>query len=72
MMDPRTQYLVYKEQENERMTQIERMQEGRQNGTLAESGPSWTSVVGQWLKEKVFSSEKVIAGGLPKGHHSAA
>ncbi len=73
MIDPRTQFVVYQEQEKELMARIERLQSARENGQTQDSGRSGRSLIGaagQWLKEKVFTSEKVIAGAI--GHHSAA
>ncbi len=70
MMDPRTQFVVYQEQEKELMARIGWLQAARDNGQSKESGQSLFSAAEQWLKEKVFNSEKVIAGAF--GHHGAA
>ena len=55
MIDPRSQYIVYKAEEARRMLQIERLRTARERGELAPAGRPWYSTVGQWLKEKVFS-----------------
>ncbi len=55
MIDPRTQYILYKERENQLTAEIE-----RKHAALGRCKPrpirqSWYSVVVQWLKEMVFS-----------------
>ena len=55
MIDPRSQYVIYKEQEAERMLQIERKLAAQERGEFVETGTPWYSTARQWLKEKVFS-----------------
>jgi hypothetical protein len=55
MIDPRTQYIIYKEQENERMLQIERKLAAQERGGYAATSQPWYSKAEQWLKENVFS-----------------
>jgi hypothetical protein len=58
MIDTRTQYIVYKERENELNTQIERLRAARERGACNETNPSWISAAEQWLKARVFSGRK--------------
>ena len=55
MIDPRTQYVIYKEQETKRMLQIERKLAAQERGKFMETNYPWYSQVEQWLKEKIFS-----------------
>lgn len=55
MIDPRSQYVIYKEQENKLMLQIERKLAAQERGKFAETSHPWYSAAEQWLKEKVFS-----------------
>ena len=54
MIDPRSQYIIYKEQENERMLQIERKLAAQERGEHADPSQPWYASAGQWLKAKVF------------------
>lgn len=55
MIDPRTQYIIYKERENKLMLQIERKLAAQERNTFAETSQPWYSTARQWLNEKVFS-----------------
>lgn len=55
MIDPRTQYIIYKEKESELMLQIERKIVAKERGGYAETSQPWYYAVEHWLKEKVFS-----------------
>ena len=55
MSDPRTQYLIYKEQESNLMLQIERKLAAQERDKFVETSQPWYSAPEQWLKEKVFS-----------------
>jgi hypothetical protein len=55
MIDPRSQYIIYKEQENNRMKQIEWKLAAQAKGGCQATEPPWYSVTVQWLKENVFS-----------------
>jgi hypothetical protein len=55
MIDPRTQYIIYKEQETELMLQIERKLAAQERGGFAETSQPWYFAAKKWLKEKVFS-----------------
>ena len=59
MIDPRTQYFVYKQQENELMLLIEHKQAARDQGVTTKTSQPWYIKTGQWLqwllKEKIFS-----------------
>jgi hypothetical protein len=55
MIDPRSQYIIYKEQETGLMFQIERNLAAQKRGEYAETNQPWYSAAQQWLKEKVFS-----------------
>jgi hypothetical protein len=55
MIDPRSQYVIYKEQETRLMLQIERKLAAQERGKFAETSQPWYSAAEQWLKEKVFS-----------------
>jgi hypothetical protein len=55
MIDPRTQYIIYKEQETQLELQIERKLAAQERGKFVETSQPWYSAAGQWLKEKVFS-----------------
>lgn len=66
MIDPRSQYMIYKEQENERMIQIERKLAKQERGGCKEAVQPWYSATLQWLKEALFS-------GIPTNRqHTAA
>ncbi len=58
MLDTRTQYILYKERENELNTQIERNLAARERGELAETKGSWIAAAEQWLKARIFSEGK--------------
>jgi hypothetical protein len=58
MIDPRTQYILYKERENQLMAQIERKQAELERCESRAISQSWYSVVVQWLKKKLFSHRK--------------
>lgn len=55
MIDPRTQYILHKERENELMRQIERKLAAQERGESVETGQAWYLAAGQWLKGKGFS-----------------
>jgi hypothetical protein len=55
MIDPRSQYIIYKEQETELMNQIERKLAAKERNGNAEISHPWYFVVTKYLKEKVFS-----------------
>jgi hypothetical protein len=55
MIDPRSQYVIYKEQETRLMQQIERKLAAQERGELAQTGQPWYVSAEQWLKEKVLS-----------------
>ena len=59
MIDPRTQYYIYKQQENELMLLIEHKLAAREHGRTTETSQPWYIKTGQWLqwllKEKGFS-----------------
>jgi hypothetical protein len=55
MIDPRTQIIIYKEQENGRMLQIERKLAARARGGCTQTEQPWYFSAEKWLKEKVFS-----------------
>ncbi len=55
MIDSRSQYIIYKEQENERMLQIERKLAAQERGGYAQTDRPWYFAAGQWLKVNVFS-----------------
>ena len=55
MIDPRTQYIIYKEQESELIVKIERKLAAQEREKLVETSQPWYSAAEQWLKEKVFS-----------------
>ena len=55
MIDLRSQYIIYKEQENERMHLIERKLAAQENGGFMQTELPWYFAAGQWLKENVFS-----------------
>jgi hypothetical protein len=59
MIDPRTQYIIYKGQESERMLQIERKLAAQERDKFVETSQPWYSIGRQWLKEKVFSFQLV-------------
>jgi hypothetical protein len=59
LIDPRSQYIIYKEQETELMLQIERKLAAQERGEYAETSQPWYSAANQWLKEKVFSRRSV-------------
>ena len=67
MMDSRSSLIIYKQQEKELTDQIERLRAARERGAYEES-PSWLSVAGQWLKNKLAASENMVV----RGHHSPA
>lgn len=55
MIDPRSQYIIYKRQESELMLQIERKLAVKERGILTEdSQPRYYSAK-KWLQEKVLS-----------------
>ncbi len=55
MIDTRSQYMIYKGQENERMAQIERRLAAQEsNGCLVKDQPVYFAAE-QWLKQNVFS-----------------
>ena len=58
MIDPRTQYIIYKEQENRLMLQIERKLAAQEGGKMEEISQSRISAAKQWLKE-LFSFRPV-------------
>ena len=64
MIDPRTQYIVYKERENELMLQIERIRTARERGEMTETSQPWYVKTGQWLramlKEKAFPRQQIV------------
>ena len=66
MIDPRSQYIIYKAQESERMLQIERRLAAQAKGGCAETEQPWYSVIVQWLKENV------LPRGLAKRQRLAA
>jgi hypothetical protein len=55
MIDPRSQFIIYKEQETERMLQIERKLAAQEKGGFAETRQPRYFAAKKWLKEKVFS-----------------
>jgi hypothetical protein len=55
MIDPRSQYVIYKQQEAELTLQIERKLAAQERGKVTETSYPWYSAAEQWLKEKVFS-----------------
>ncbi len=52
MIDPRTQYIIYKGRENELMLQIERKLAAQERGKSAETAQTWYSAAARWLKGK--------------------
>jgi hypothetical protein len=56
MIDPRTQYIIYKEQENKLMLQIERKLAAQEGGKFVDTSDPWYSSAKQWLKNIIFSS----------------
>jgi hypothetical protein len=67
MIDPRSLYIVYKEQERELMLQIERRRAAKERGEYAETSQPWYSAAEQWLKEKVFSRRSANSQCCPEG-----
>ncbi len=67
MIDPRTQYILYKERENQLIVQIERKQAILERCESRAISQSWYSVVWQWLKEKVFSLGNINAAAKGPG-----
>ena len=55
MIDPRSQYIIYKEQESKLMLQIERKLAAKERDKFVETSQPWYSAAEQWLKEKAFS-----------------
>ena len=55
MIDPTTQYIVYKQRENELMRQIERKLAARDQGSLVETHQPWNVKTVQQMIEKAFS-----------------
>ena len=55
MIDPRTQYIIYKEQESRLELQIERKLAAQEREESVETSQPWYSAAGQWLKEKTIS-----------------
>ena len=68
MIDPRSQYMIYKHQENERMAQIERnlADQAQKRGMCEETDQPWYSEAWEWLKENVF-----LRGAVKQQHISA-
>jgi hypothetical protein len=64
MIDPRSQYIIYQEQENGRMLQIERKLAAQARGGCKESEQPRHFSAEKWLKVNVFSR---VTG---KGRHS--
>jgi hypothetical protein len=60
MIDPRSQYIIYKEQEAELMRQIARKLAAQERGEYAGTSQPWYSTAERWLKEKVFSRRPAI------------
>lgn len=56
MIDPRTQYILYKERENALMLQIERNLAARELGRTIETSQPWYRKTGLWVKELIFPS----------------
>jgi len=54
MIDPRSQYIIYKGQETELMLKIEKKLAAQEGGEYAETSQPWYSAAKQWLKEKAF------------------
>jgi hypothetical protein len=67
MIDARSQYIVYKEKENQLMLQLERMRIAKERGEYAETSQPWYSAAEQWLKEKVFSRRSAKSDCCPEG-----
>ena len=55
MIDPRTQYIIYQEQESNLMLQIERKLAAQERDKFVETSQPWYSAAEQWLREKAFS-----------------
>jgi hypothetical protein len=55
MIDPRSQYIIYKERETNLMLKIEQKLAAQERGEHAQASQPWYSAAEQWLKEKVFS-----------------
>ncbi len=55
MIDPRSQYYIYKEKENELMLQIERKLAAKERCGFVESTQPWYFAAEKWLQEKVLS-----------------
>jgi hypothetical protein len=55
MIDPRSQYIIYKGQELELMLKIEEKLAAQEGGENAETSQPWYSAADQWLKGKAFS-----------------
>ena len=55
MVDPTTQYIVYKQRENELMRQIERKLAARSQGSSVETHRPWNAKTVQHMIEKAFS-----------------
>lgn len=65
MIDPRTQYILYKERENELMLQIQQKLTAQARGETMETAlQHWYAKAGQWLKEKVSSDLRAISPAL--------
>lgn len=55
MIDPTTQYIVYKQRENELMRQIERKLAARSQGSLVDTHRPWNIKTARQMIEKAFS-----------------
>jgi hypothetical protein len=66
MIDPRTQYIIHKEQETRLMLQIERKLAAQERRGHAETSQPWYSAAEQWLKEKVFSRQPAKSPCIPE------
>jgi hypothetical protein len=55
MIDPRTQYIIYKEKETELMHQIERKLAAKERDGYTTTSQPWYFAAMKWLKDKVFS-----------------
>jgi len=66
MIDPTTQYIVYKQRENELMRQIERNLAARDQGSLVETHRSWNiktvqQMIGQAFSRLLFVRRHAVA-----------
>lgn len=60
MIDPRTQYIIYKEQESELVFQIERKLGAEEGRVHLVSLEPWYVTASHWLKEKLSPHRTAI------------